>query len=204
MVLAVELAGLILLSGIRLRWVISLAVAAAAAVTAVLSLHLLKGYQLTRLTSFLHPSSNAAGAGYNEIQAKIAIGSGGMFGEGLFHGQSVSGSYVPAQSTDFIFTVAGQELGFVGAVVIVARSAWWCPRAAHRDPRGRSVRHAGGRGHRDLVPVPVVREHRHDRRHHADHRAPVAVHLLRRLRHLRRHDRHRHPAVRPPQAPVFE
>jgi rod shape determining protein RodA len=120
MVLAVELAGLILLSGIRLRWVISLAVAAAAAVTAVLSLHLLKGYQLTRLTSFLHPSSNAAGAGYNEIQAKIAIGSGGMFGEGLFHGQSVSGSYVPAQSTDFIFTVAGQELGFVGAVVIVA------------------------------------------------------------------------------------
>src|SRR6202012_3947811 len=41
-------------------------------------------------------------------------------GQGLFHGQSVSGSYVPAQSTDFIFTVAGQELGFVGAVVIVA------------------------------------------------------------------------------------
>ncbi len=120
MVLVAELAGLILLSGVRLRWVIALAAAAAVAVTAVLGLHLLKGYQLTRLTSFLHPSSNAAGSGYNEIQAKIAIGSGGMFGQGLFHGQSVSGSYVPAQSTDFIFTVAGQELGFVGAVVIVA------------------------------------------------------------------------------------
>jgi rod shape determining protein RodA len=120
MILVVVLAGLILLSGVRMRWVITLAAAAAVAVTAVLSLHLLKGYQLTRLTGFLHPSSNAAGSGYNEIQAKIAIGSGGMFGQGLFHGQSVSGSYVPAQSTDFIFTVAGQELGFVGAVVIVA------------------------------------------------------------------------------------
>ena len=120
MVLVVVLAGLILLSGVRMRWVLALAAAAAVAVTAVLSLHLLKGYQLTRLTGFLHPSSNAAGAGYNGIQAKIAIGSGGMFGQGLFHGQSVSGSYVPAQSTDFIFTVAGQELGFVGAVVIVA------------------------------------------------------------------------------------
>jgi len=120
MVLAVVLAGLILLSGVRIRWVIALAAVAAVVVTAVLSLHLLKGYQLTRLTGFLHPSSNAAGSGYNEIQAKIAIGSGGMFGQGLFHGQSVSGSYVPAQSTDFIFTVAGQELGFVGAVAIVA------------------------------------------------------------------------------------
>jgi rod shape determining protein RodA len=120
MVLVVVLAGMILLSGIRLRWVLSLAVVAGVAVTSVLSLHLLKGYQLTRLTAFLHPSSNTAGSGYNAIQAKIAIGSGGMFGQGLFHGQSVSGSYVPAQSTDFIFTVAGQELGFVGAVVIVA------------------------------------------------------------------------------------
>lgn len=120
MVLVVVLAGLILLSGIRLRWVVSLAALAAAGIVAVLSMHLLKGYQLTRLTAFLHPSSDAAGSGYNAIQAKIAIGSGGMFGQGLFHGQSVSGSYVPAQSTDFIFTVAGQELGFVGAVVIVA------------------------------------------------------------------------------------
>jgi rod shape-determining protein RodA len=120
MVLVVVLAGMILLSGIQLRWVIALVVAAGVAVFAVLNLHLLKAYQLTRFSSFLHPTSDAGGSGYNAIQAKIAIGSGGMFGQGLFHGQSVSGSYVPAQSTDFIFTVAGQELGFVGAVVIVA------------------------------------------------------------------------------------
>ncbi|HWG13933.1 MAG TPA: rod shape-determining protein RodA [Streptosporangiaceae bacterium] len=120
MVLVVVLAGMILLSGIQLRWVVGLLVVAAVGLTAVLSLHLLKSYQLTRFSAFLHPTSDAAGSGYNAIQAKIAIGSGGMFGQGLFHGQSVSGSYVPAQSTDFIFTVAGQELGFVGAVVIVA------------------------------------------------------------------------------------
>jgi rod shape determining protein RodA len=120
MVLAAELAGLVLLSGVRLRWIVLLAGAVAVVLVAVINLHLLKGYQLTRLTGFLHPSANAAGSGYNGIQAKIAVGSGGMFGQGLFHGQSVAGSYVPAQSTDFIFTVAGQELGFVGAIVIVA------------------------------------------------------------------------------------
>ncbi|HEY2241243.1 MAG TPA: rod shape-determining protein RodA [Streptosporangiaceae bacterium] len=120
MVLVVVLAGMILLSGIQLRWVLSLLAVAVVGVIAALSLNLVKSYQLTRFSSFLHPSSDAAGSGYNAIQAKIAIGSGGMFGQGLFHGQSVSGSYVPAQSTDFIFTVAGQELGFVGAVVIVA------------------------------------------------------------------------------------
>ena len=120
MVLVVVLAGMILLSGIQLRWVLSLLAVAAVGVIGALSLHLVKGYQLTRFSSFLHPSSDAAGSGYNAIQAKIAIGSGGLFGQGLFHGQSVSGSYVPAQSTDFIFTVAGQELGFVGAVIIVA------------------------------------------------------------------------------------
>jgi len=82
-------------------------------------LHLLKSYQLTRFTSFLHPSADLAGAGYNAAQAKIAVGSGGMFGQGLFHGQLVAGNFVPSQQTDFIFTVAGEELGFVGTIVIV-------------------------------------------------------------------------------------
>jgi cell division protein FtsW (lipid II flippase) len=82
-------------------------------------LNLLKSYQLTRFTSFLHPSADLAGAGYNAAQAKIAVGSGGMFGQGLFHGQLVAGNFVPSQQTDFIFTVAGEELGFVGTIVIV-------------------------------------------------------------------------------------
>jgi len=79
----------------------------------------LKSYQLARFTSFLHPAANLAGAGYNAAQAKIAVGSGGLLGQGLFHGQLVAGNYVPSQSTDFIFTVAGEELGFAGCIVIV-------------------------------------------------------------------------------------
>jgi rod shape determining protein RodA len=91
----------------------------AAAIAVASGTHLVKGYQLTRFTSFLHPSADLAGAGYNAAQAKIAVGSGGMFGEGLFHGQLVAGNFVPSQQTDFIFTVAGEELGFVGAITIV-------------------------------------------------------------------------------------
>jgi rod shape determining protein RodA len=114
------LVGMIALSGIRLRWLAGLGAAGALGVIAVLSLHLLKGYQLSRLTSFLHPAADPTGAGYSAAQAKIAIGSGGLFGQGLFHGQLIAGNFVPEQHTDFIFAVAGEELGFVGAVVIIA------------------------------------------------------------------------------------
>jgi rod shape determining protein RodA len=119
LVLVVTLAGMVVLSGIRLYWVAGLAAAAAAAVYAVSRMHLLKGYQLTRLTAFLHPGQDLAGAGYNGLQAKIAVGSGGTFGHGLFHGAFTAGNFVPSVQTDFIFTVAGEQLGFVGCAVIV-------------------------------------------------------------------------------------
>ena len=119
LVLVAVLAAMIAVSGIRLYWVGSFAVAATAAVYAISRSHLLKGYQLTRLTSFLHPAKDLAGAGYNGIEAKIAVGSGGMFGQGLFHGTFTGGNFVPSVQTDFIFTVAGEELGFVGCAVIV-------------------------------------------------------------------------------------
>jgi rod shape determining protein RodA len=120
LVLVVTLAAMIVVSGIRLYWVGSLVAVAAAGIYAVGRLHVLKGYQLARLTAFLHPQSNLAGAGYNGLQAKIAVGSGGMFGQGLFHGTFTGGNFVPSVQTDFIFTVAGEELGFVGCAVIVA------------------------------------------------------------------------------------
>ena len=107
------------MSGVDLRWLALLAGAGALGLLAVLKLHLLKAYQVGRLTSFLHPSADPSGTGYQAFQAKIAIGSGGMFGQGLFHGQLVAGNFVPSQQTDFIFTVAGEELGFVGTIVIV-------------------------------------------------------------------------------------
>ena len=119
MVLVVVTATMIVLSGIRRRLLAALAGLVAVAVAAAGGLHLLKSYQLTRFTSFLHPAADLSGAGYNAAQAKIAVGSGGMFGQGLFHGQLVAGNYVPSQQTDFIFTVAGEELGFVGCIVIV-------------------------------------------------------------------------------------
>jgi rod shape determining protein RodA len=119
-VLVVTLAGMIVVSGLRIWWVLGGLAGVSAAIYAVARLHLLKGYQLTRLTAFLHPSENLAGSGYNGLQAKIAIGSGGLFGQGLFHGTFTGGNFVPSVDTDFIFTVAGEELGFVGAAVIVA------------------------------------------------------------------------------------
>ncbi len=120
LVLVAVLAGMILVSPIRLYWTGGLILAAAAGIYAVSKSHLLKGYQLSRITSFLHPNQNLAGSGYNALQAKIAIGSGGMHGVGLFHGTFTGGNFVPSVDTDFIFTVAGEELGFVGCAVIVA------------------------------------------------------------------------------------
>jgi len=114
--------GMIALSGVGLRWLAPLLGAGALGLLAVLELHLLKAYQVGRLTSFLHPSADPSGTGYQAFQAKIAIGSGGMFGQGLFHGQLTAGSFLGSysfQGTDFIFAVAGEELGFVGCATIV-------------------------------------------------------------------------------------
>ncbi|MBO0786377.1 MAG: rod shape-determining protein RodA [Actinobacteria bacterium] len=111
--------GMIALSGIRLRWLAALGVAGVGGVALMVSMHLLKPFQVQRLTSFANPAADPLGAGYNAAQAKIAVGSGGMFGQGLFHGGLVTGRFIPSQSTDFIFTVAGEELGFVGCITII-------------------------------------------------------------------------------------
>ena len=121
-VLVVITGGMIALSGVRLRWLAALTAVGVLAVVAVLKLHLLKAYQTGRLTAFLHPTANTQGNGWQALQAKIAIGSGGMFGQGLFHGKLTAGSFLGSysfQGTDFIFAVAGEELGFVGCVTIV-------------------------------------------------------------------------------------
>jgi rod shape determining protein RodA len=112
--------GMISLSGIRLRWLIALLAVGSAGAFGAIKLHLLKAYQLSRLTSFMHPSADPNGAGYSARQSEIAIGSGGLTGQGLFHGQLVAGGFVPEQHTDFIFAVAGDEIGFVGCLVIIA------------------------------------------------------------------------------------
>lgn len=112
--------GMIALSGLRLPWVAGLVAAGAIAVLAVFKLHLLRAYQLDRLTAFLHPGADPTGTGYETIHSKIMIGSGGLFGTGWLHGSLVTASFVPNQQTDFIFSVAGEEVGFVGCAVIIA------------------------------------------------------------------------------------
>jgi rod shape determining protein RodA len=119
LVLLATLIGMVALSGLRLRWLAALAVAGVGFGALAIKLHVLKSYQLQRFTSFTNPSANLSGAGYNAQQAKIAVGSGGLTGHGLFHGSLIAGNFVPSQSTDFIFTVAGEELGFAGCIAIV-------------------------------------------------------------------------------------
>jgi rod shape determining protein RodA len=129
--LVAVLIGMIALSGVRLRWLAGLGVFTALGGLAAWSMHLLKSYQVQRLTAFINPSADPRGTGYSAAQAKIAIGSGGMFGQGLFHGSLVAGNFVPEQHTDFIFAVAGEELGFVGAIVIIGLIAVLLIRALH-------------------------------------------------------------------------
>jgi rod shape determining protein RodA len=119
MLMLAMLIGLVALSGVRLHWLAGLLAVGVLGITAVVKAHLLKAYQVSRLTAFLHPAADPRGTGYSAFQSKIAIGSGGLTGQGLFHGQLVAGGFVPEQHTDFIFAVAGEEIGFVGEMVII-------------------------------------------------------------------------------------
>ena len=80
----------------------------------------LKDYQKSRLLLFLNPEMDPLGAGYNIIQSKVAIGSGGLFGQGLFSGIQSQLKFLPAQHTDFVFAVIGEELGFMGALLLIS------------------------------------------------------------------------------------
>lgn len=80
---------------------------------------LLKPYQQQRIIVFLNPESDPQGAGYHIVQSLLAIGNGGFFGYGWLNGRLTKGSYVPAQHTDFVYSVAGEEFGFIGAAFVV-------------------------------------------------------------------------------------
>ncbi|MFH8471810.1 rod shape-determining protein RodA [Streptomyces sp. NPDC018000] len=119
MVMAVIVLGVLLASGASNRWVFGLLGAGAAGAVAVWQLGLLDDYQIARFAAFANPALDPAGVGYNTNQARIAIGSGGLTGTGLFQGSQTTGQFVPEQQTDFVFTVAGEELGFLGAGLIL-------------------------------------------------------------------------------------
>jgi rod shape determining protein RodA len=119
MVMVIVVLGVLLASGASNRWVFGLIGTGALGAIAVWQLKILDEYQINRFAAFANPELDPAGVGYNTNQARIAIGSGGLFGTGLGKGSQTTGQFVPEQQTDFVFTVAGEELGFVGAGLIL-------------------------------------------------------------------------------------
>ena len=107
-------------SGVRTRWLVGLIGAAILGVLASIQLGLLQEYQVDRLTSFINPNEDVSASAYNANQAAIAIGGGGLDGYGLFEGPQTQGNFVPVNESDFIFTVAGEELGFLGSALLIA------------------------------------------------------------------------------------
>ncbi|MEY3515436.1 MAG: hypothetical protein RLY38_588 [Actinomycetota bacterium] len=119
MIIGATLLSVMVVSGVKLRWIYGSLSAVFLAGFVASKLNFIKDYQIKRLATFVDPTLDPLGAGYNTLQARIAIGSGGWFGQGLLNGPQTQGKYVPAQRTDFIFSVAGEELGFLGSVLII-------------------------------------------------------------------------------------
>ncbi len=116
LVLAAITMGTLLVAGARLRHIVVLTLLGLFSVAAILQTDTLKQYQRDRLTAFV---DQAGAPAYQQTQSKIAFGAGGITGQGYLKGTQTNLSYVPEQHTDFIFTVAGEELGFVGAAIIL-------------------------------------------------------------------------------------
>ncbi len=120
LVLSATVFGVLAVSGAPRRWLGLLVAGGVTAAAAAVAGGLLKQYQVDRFLAFTNPDLDPRGAGYNVEQARIAIGNGGLFGQGLFDGSQTRAGFVPEQHTDFVFTVAGEELGLVGAGVLIA------------------------------------------------------------------------------------
>jgi rod shape determining protein RodA len=123
-IMSVVLLVMLAVAGLPTRVLVILLLGVVGLVALVLKAGLLHHYQILRITSFLHqdtahPNQALTNAVYNLKQAKIAIGSGGLFGSGFLHGAQTNLGYVPEQQTDFIFTAVCEQLGFVGAVGVL-------------------------------------------------------------------------------------
>ena len=120
LIISAAILAMISASGAPSRWVIGLLIVAVVGVFAAVQTGAVSQYQIARLQSFVDPSADPQATGYQLRQSRITIGSGGILGKGLFNGPQTNGRFVPEQQTDFIFTVAGEELGFIGCAVILA------------------------------------------------------------------------------------
>ena len=118
-VMVAIVAGMLLVAGVSGRQLAALVAISVVLLVAAFQLGVIKDYQLERLRAFIDRENTPADVRYNLDQAEIAVGSGGLFGQGYLHGRQTTLDYVPEQHTDFIFTVVGEEFGFTGALAVL-------------------------------------------------------------------------------------
>ena len=119
LIISAAVVTIIAVSGAPARWVAGLLLLAVLGGFVAVKAGVVSEYQVNRLQTFVDPSADTQGAGYQLRQARITVGSGGLLGTGLFNGPQTHGRFVPEQQTDFIFTVAGEQLGFIGSGAIL-------------------------------------------------------------------------------------
>lgn len=111
--------GMVTVAGARSRHLLALAGTVAVAIPVVYRF-VLHGYMRERIAVFLNPGADPLGAGYHTIQSEISVGSGGLWGKGFASGTQSQLNFLPHQTSDFIFSVVAEELGFVGAFILLA------------------------------------------------------------------------------------
>ena len=119
LIISAAVVTIIAVSGAPAKWVAGLLLIAVLGGLVAVKAGVISEYQVNRLQTFVDPNADTQGAGYQLRQARITVGSGGLIGTGLFNGPQTNGRFVPEQQTDFIFTVAGEELGFLGSGLIL-------------------------------------------------------------------------------------
>jgi rod shape determining protein RodA len=117
LVFAAILAGTLFMSGASVRWLLALGGAVIASLPFIW-VYVLRDYQQQRLISFQTPGADPLGAGYHVIQSMIAVGNGGLFGLGLANGTQTQLDFLPVQSTDFVFAILAEQLGFAGGLLV--------------------------------------------------------------------------------------
>ena len=120
LIISAAVVAIIAISGAKIRWVAGLLLLAVLGSFVAVKAGVVNEYQIKRLQSFVDPNADPQASGYQLRLSRITIGSGGWFGKGLFDGPQTNGRFVPEQQTDFIFTVAGEEIGFFGCLLILS------------------------------------------------------------------------------------
>ena len=111
--------GVLAVAGVRRRLLVALVAGGAVAGVLAYLVGVLDAYQVARFTAFLDPAGDPQGVGYNVQQALIAIGTGGLTGQGVLAGAHTQGAFVPYQYTDFIYSAVGEELGALGGLLVI-------------------------------------------------------------------------------------